>query len=211
MKEELREKFKAKTFTLLSQLTALTQRMNLVQTAEIQGEKAALMGPMMSRNQSELLIPLIQSTWRVLVEHGRIPVPPPSVLRYLQTPVDIRFFGPMAIAQKRFLELQGINPALDRLAEIGKEFPEVKMQIDDHLDPDELFSRIWEGYGAPAKVARDMTTINQVRQARVKAQQQQMKVAMAEKMAKGFHDTQQAPEEGSPGQSLMEAMGGGAG
>jgi len=208
MREELRDKFKAKTFTLLSQLTAMTQRMNLVQTAEIQGEKAALMIPMAGRNQSELLVPLVQSTWRVLARNGKLPPPPPSVMRYLKTNVAVRFFGPMAIAQKRFLELQGINPALDRLAEIGKEFPELKQAMDDHLDPDETFSKIWEAYGAPAQVQRDPATLQQVRMQRMKMIQAQQKIAMAERLAKGYKDVNAAPEEGSPAESLMGAFGG---
>jgi hypothetical protein len=203
LRDELRDKFKEKTFALLTQLTMMTQRMNLLQTAEIQGEKAALMGPMMSRNQTDLLIPIINATWWKLREVGRIPPPPPSIVRYMSSPIDLEFLGPIAIAQKRFLQSQGLNPALDRMAQLRQAYPEWAQMLGDHVDPDKLEDWIWETYGAPASVQRDPQLIAQVRAQRMKEMQQQKQISLAKELASGYKNVREAPEEGSPGQQLM--------
>jgi len=205
LREELRDKFKSKTFMLLSQLTAQTQRMNMMQIGEIQGEKAAMLGPIVTPNQAELLCPLINATVSVLMANGRLPPPPPSLARYANSPVDLEFLGPIAVAQKRYLQMQGINPFLSRLVgdtPLLQVWPEMK----DKVKADELFDYLFESDGAPSKLEQDPATLQQIRLQKQKMQQQQMQLTVAEKAAKIHKDTTQAPEPGSPAE---QATGGG--
>jgi hypothetical protein len=197
LREELRDKFKARTFQLLSYLTAETSRMNMMQISEIQGEKAALLIPLTTRNESELLAPMLNATFQVLAENERIPRPPDSVMQYMSSPVDIEFIGPIAVAAKRYLQNRGINLAMSRMigdAPLLQVWPEMK----DKIKPEDLFDYLWDADGAPTKLVQDPKVYLQIRTAAIKAQQQMQKAAMAEKIAQNYPSLTKAPEEGSP-------------
>jgi hypothetical protein len=202
MRQEIREHFKADTFRLMSQLTQLTSRMNMMQIAEIQGEKAALLGPIVTRNQSELLSPQLYGTFWVLARAGRLPPPPPSLARYAMSPIDLEFLGPITVAQKRYLQMQGVGPFLERMfgdTPLAQIWPEMK----DRLKGDELYDYIFETMGAPSKIDEDPQVVQQVRQQKAKMLQDQQQLEKMQAMAKGYKDTTQAPEEGSPAESAI--------
>jgi len=207
MRDELRDKFKAKTFMLLSYLTEMTQRMNMMQIAEIKGEKASILGPLVGRLEFELLCPMINSTVAVLIKNGRAPTPPVSLAQYAQSPVDIEFLGPIAVALRRFVQTQGLSPFLARMvgeAPLMQVWPEMK----DKLKPDELFDVLFEADGAPTKVMQDPDTLIQLRQQKAKMAQQEKQMQAAERMAQGYKNTTQAPDAGSPAEQLVKQTGG---
>ena len=207
MREELRDKFKAKTFMLLSQLTQMTTRMNQMQIAEIQGEKAAALIPIVGPGQSEMLVPMINATVKVLAENRRLPPPPQSIVeRYGSVPMDIEFLGPIAVAIKRYLQMQGVNPFLERL--IGNQplmavWPELK----DKIKADELFDFVFEADGAPTRIEEDPAVVIQKRQAALQAMQQKQKMDQLEQLANTAKAGGQAPEPGSPTEQLMGGQG----
>ena len=207
MRDELRDKFKAKTFMLLSHLTEMTQRMNMMQIAEIKGEKASQLGPIIGRREFELLGPIINSTVAVLIKNGRAPRPPITAMQYANSPVDLEFLGPISTALKRFVQTQGLNPFIQRL--IG-EVPllQVWPEMKDKIKPDELFDMYFEADGAPTKIEQDPAVLAQMRAAKIKQQEQMKKLAMAKEMAAGYKDVTQAPQPGSPGEQIMNQGGG---
>jgi|GEM_PF-2408245 hypothetical protein len=206
MREELREKFKAKTFQLLSYLTQMTSRMNQMQIAEIQGEKAAALIPIVGPGQSELLIPMIRSTLQVLFANGRLPPPPPSILAY-DPSTYFEFLGPIAVAIKRYLQMQGINPFLLRL--IGdRPLIDVWPELKDKMKADELYDYLFEADGAPSKIDQDPDTLIKIRQAKLQQIQQEQRMQQLERLAGGYKQVQGAPEPGSPGEKLMGGQGG---
>ena len=205
MRDDLRDKFKAKTFQLLSYLTEMTQRMNMMQIAEIKGEKASLLGPIVGRREFELLVPMINSTVALLIRQGRAPAPPLTMMRYANTPMDYEFLGPIAVALKRYVQTQGLSPFMSRL--IGEQpllavWPEMK----DRMDPDALFDVFFEADGAPTKTERDPALVQQMRQMKMKEAEQQKKLAAAKEAAGAYKQTTEAPQQGSPAE---QAMGGG--
>ena len=207
MRDELREKFKARTFMLLSHLTEMTQRMNMMQIAEIKGEKASQLGPIVGNLEFDLLVPMINSTVAVLMKNGRAPLPPVSMMRYAQSPVDIEFLGPIATALKRFVQTQGLNPFMSRL--IG-EVPllQVWPEMKDRIDADSLFDMYFEADGAPTKTERSPDVLQALRAQKLKEQQAMKKMAVAQEAAKGYQQTVQAPEPGSPAEQAMQKGGG---
>jgi hypothetical protein len=208
MRDELRDKFKAKTFMLLSHLTEMTQRMNMMQIAEIKGEKASQLGPIIGRREFELLGPIINSTVAVLIKNGRAPQPPETLAQYASSPVDLEFLGPIATALKRFVQTQGLNPFMARL--IGdRPMLEVWPGMKDRLSEDDLFDMYFEADGAPTKVEVPPAILQQLRAQKLKQQDQMKKLAMAQELAKSYKDTTGAPQEGSPAQSMMDQGGGG--
>jgi hypothetical protein len=179
LKADLRERFKANTFTLLS---AMTQQMTAYQASEIQGEKAALLGPLITRNQSELLGPVINATFKLLMQNKRLPAPPQSIMQYMNTPVDLEFLGPVALANRRYLQLQGLTPALNQvMALIEKNiFPEMR---DKFGNGDELLDYIWDSNGAPIQVIAKPETVQMIRDTRMKQQQEEMQLGMQQMKA----------------------------
>jgi hypothetical protein len=202
MRDELRDKFKSKTFMLLSHLTELTQRMNMMQISEIKGEKASQLGPIIGRREFELLGPMINSTVAVLIKNGRAPQPPETLAQYASSPVDLEFLGPIATALKRFVQTQGLNPFMARL--IGdRPMLEVWPGMKDRLSEDDLFDMYFEADGAPTKVETAPAILQQLRAQKLKEQQDMKKLAMSQEMASGYSKSVKAPEPGSPGEQLM--------
>ena len=192
LKTDLRERFKANTFTLLS---AMTQQMTAYQAGEIQGEKAALLGPLITRNQSELLGPLINSTFKILVQNKRVPAPPVSIRQYMNIPVDLEFLGPVALSQKRYLQMQGLVPALNQTtALMEKFFPEMK----DKLDPDALLEYIWDSNGAPMSVLTRPELVKQIRESRAQQQQDMAKMAAQQQGAEQGLTMAKAASQAAP-------------
>ena len=199
----LAEMFKAKIFSMMSQMTA---HVTATQVQAMQGEQATLLQPIVTRDQNENLIPLIRKTFKVLSRVGRLPPPPPSLMQFMQTPVDITFSGPVAMLAKRHLQMQGFNATVPQVLEIGTKFPQLAMMLD-RLDPDEVYDYIMQTGGAPAKVTRDEKVVAQIRQQRAKAQQDQMKREALNKTADTLHKSSTKPEDGSPAQKVMDAQG----
>jgi hypothetical protein len=208
MRDELRDKFKAKTFMLLSHLTEMTQRMNMMQIAEIKGEKASQLGPIIGRREFELLGPIINSTVAVLIKNGRAPRPPITAMQYANSPMDLEFLGPIATALKRFVQTQGLNPFISRLIGDGIPLLQVWPEMKDKIKPDELFDMYFEADGAPMKVGQDPAALAQIRAAKLKQQEAMRKMAMAKEAADGYSKATKAPEPGSPGEQLMNQGGG---
>ena len=206
MRDELRDKFKAKTFQLLSYLTEMTQRMNQMQIAEIKGEKASVLGPIVGNRELDLLCPMINATVAVLIRERRAPPPPVTMIRYANTPMDYEFLGPIAVALKRFVQTQGLNPFIQRL--IGDQpllavWPEMR----DRINPDILYDTYHEADGAPTNVDFDPQTLAMLRQKKLQEQEQAKQIAKAKELAGAYKQTTEAPQEGSPAQKTMEQTG----
>ena len=208
MRDELRDKFKAKTFQLLTYLTQQTERMNMMQIAEIKGEKASLLGPIVGNRESDLLCPMISSTVALLIKRGKAPAPPLSMMRYMNTPMDYEFLGPIAVALKRYVQTQGLAPFMSRL--MGeKSLLDVWPEMRDRLDPDALYDTYFEADGAPTKVDRDPDTLMKIRKQIAQKKAEAEKMAKAKEMAGAYKQTTDAPQEGSPAQAAMDQQGGG--
>ena len=206
MRDELRDKFKAKTFQLLSYLTEMTERMNMMQIAEIKGEKASALAPLLGNLEYENLCPMINATVTVLMKNGRCPPPPLTLAQYAQSPVDIDFLGPIAVALRKYIQTQGISPFLTRLigeAPLLQVWPEMK----DRMNPDVLWDVLFEADGAPTKVEQDPQKVIQIRQQKAQMLKEQTAMQKAGQSAKAYKDSIQAPEEGSPGEQVMQGGG----
>ena len=199
-RKALGEMFKAKVFSMMS---SMNREITATQTQAMQGEQATLLQPIVTRDQNENLIPLIRKTFKVLARAGRLPSPPPSLLAFAQTPVDITFSGPVAMMAKRHLQMQGFDSTIPKVLALAKEAPQFEAMLD-RIDPDAMYDYIMNTGGAPAKISRDEKIVAQIRQTRAKQLQQQQKLEALNKTADALHKGSTAPEEGSPAQKVME-------
>ncbi len=146
-------------------------------------EKAQLLAPIMGRQQSELLEPIIEREIDILTQAGvfdHIPVPA-ALLEAGGIRVRPRYETPIARALDS-LDVDSIMGAFEALAAFAQADPSV-LEI---IDMEKAGRKIWAGFNAPADVLRSDKELAEIREAR------------AEQMAR----EQQAQEA----QSMIEAL-----
>ena len=127
-------------------------------------EKMRLLGPVLGRLQSELLKPLIDRTFSIILRKNLfMPVP-----EFLQgRDVEIEYVSPLAKAQKS-TELQSIMRAIEILGSLSNVAP-----VFDHINMDKLVRHLADIVGVPQKILKPQNQLNAERQ-QAEAQQEQM-------------------------------------
>jgi hypothetical protein len=142
-------------------------------------EKMRLLGPVMGRLQSELLQPLIQRSFKLMLRKGRLDVPPEELQGQ---DIDIEYVSPLAKAQK-LTDLQSMMRGLEVLLQLGQSLP-----VMDYIDDDGLVKYLVDVAGMPAKVIKSNEEVAALReqQAQQQAQlaQQQQEMMNAEQAQK---------------------------
>ena len=132
-------------------------------------EKMRLLGPVMGRLQSELLQPLIQRCFKLMLRNGELPVPPESLQGQ---DIDIEYVSPLAKAQK-MTDLQSMMRGLEIMLQLAEVAP-----VMDYLDENGLVKYLIDVAGIPARVIRSDDEVADIRkqqaeQAQLMAEQQQ--------------------------------------
>jgi len=202
LRSELRDRFRANLFTMQAQMGKITA----YQSQAIQGEKSAMLIMPTSRASAQLLVPKVNKTFQALAKARKLPTPPPSIMRYMGSPVDIEMMGPMAISAKRYLGTQGFQALLGMLEETEKVFPTIAQQILEGFNPDEIRKMLMETSGVSSKITLSDEQIQAVRQMKQKLMQQQQQQQQLSGLAEAYNKATNAPQPGSPAESLMGAQ-----
>ena len=130
-------------------------------------EKMRLLGPVLGRLQSELLKPLIDRAFNILLRKGAFPQAPDFLSGQ---DIDIEYVSPLAKAQKS-TDLSSINRAMEMLGGLANVAP-----VFDYIDFDALVKHIADVVGLPQKLLKMQSQVNAERekQAAQAAEQQQM-------------------------------------
>lgn len=183
--EMLQQKREAVREAFYASLLLMVQRPNATATEILarQEEQLRLMGPHLGRIQSELLDPLIGRVFNLMYRMpGALPPLPPALA---QSPVvQAEYVSPLARAQKAS-EAQAILRTVEAVAPIAQLRPEVL----DNYDWDEVTRSIGAGYGIPAKLMTDKRKVEADRAARAQAAeeaQQQAQMAQMAQVAPGL-------------------------
>jgi hypothetical protein len=138
---------------------------------EIKEERLRLLGPQLSRIETEFLDPLTRRVFGLLWRAGAFP-PPPDALA-ADARVKVEYVSQLAVAQ-RSGGAAAIMRALSNIMPLAQARPDVL----DNLDFDEASRRIADGFGAPPAILRDPRKVEAERkqraQAAAAAQQAQM-------------------------------------
>jgi hypothetical protein len=126
-------------------------------------EKMLQLGPVMERLTDELLDPLIDRTFAILLRSGDLP-PPPEELQGVELRVE--YLSILAQAQK----LVGTS-AVERLASFVGNLAGVRPEVLDKVNFDEMVNHYGDMLGVPPKLIRPDDEVASMRQQR--AQQQQ--------------------------------------
>ena len=145
-------------------------------------EKMRILGPVMGRIQSELLEPMINRVFSIMLRN-RLFREAPEILANQE--IDIEYVSPMALAQKG-QELQNIMRGLEIFGSISQMAP-----VQDYLDENGLVKQIVQTLGLPARMIKSDKQVEAIRMERQEAQQQQMQ--MQQQMAESEMAKNAAP------------------
>ena len=130
-------------------------------------EKMRILGPVMGRIQSELLEPMINRVFSIMLRN-RLFAEAPAILANQE--IEIEYVSPMALAQKG-QELQNIMRGLEIFGSISQMAP-----VQDYLDENGLVKQLVKTLGLPARMIKSDKQVQTIRMERQEAQQQQMQM-----------------------------------
>lgn len=141
-------------------------------------EKMRLLAPVLGRLQAEMLRPLIDRVFNILLRDKKLPEPP----KQLQgETIDIEYVSPLARSQRQG-DVQAILRTMEMIAPLSDRLP-----VMDHIDPDMLVKHVTDVLGVPRKVLRSDEEIATIRINRAKAEMEaaQQQAIMQEAQATG--------------------------
>jgi hypothetical protein len=158
----------------------IDKRMNNPEIMERINEKMTMLGPAVGRYISEFLNPVIIRTIGTLFRRGKLPRPPDA---FRQNPdYEIDCISQLAQAQRRS-ELNTLVSGLTLVGQMAQFSPEVV----DKVSPDKVIDEAWSIIGAPDRVLRDDSEVQQLREARGNAAKQQQAMELASQGADVVH------------------------
>jgi hypothetical protein len=202
IREQIHDIFRSKIFLLLQQLqhgpytaTEIRQRV---------AEQAAVLGATIGRFNNEVLVPLVRRTFRILRANGAIPPAPAQLNGRIKEELQ----GPLAQAQRRTHQSQGVDAGLEFLERTRKLFPDGM----DNVDQDELIRIGMDTAGMPQRVIREIPMVEMVRKRRADALERQaaaQAAAATDQQVLGNADRLNQPVK--PGSMLEQLAKGAAG
>ena len=154
-------------------LFLLLERQNMTATEVVQRteEKMLLLGPVLGRLQNELLDPIIQRTFAILLRRGIIGPAPQELLDNPE--YEIKYEGRLAKMQ-RYSEAKGTLDFLGLVQGIAQ----VKPDATDWIDEEQIIRTNQEVYGVNPKYVRATEDVQEIRQARMEQHARDEKMMM---------------------------------
>lgn len=163
MEEQRRQAIRS-AFFVDQLLTGGAPNMTATEVVQRQEERMRVIGPVLGRLMNEMLRPLIDRTFALMLRADML-APPPEILQGVD--VDIEYVSPLARAQKSS-SLNSTMKALEILLPLAQALP-----VADHIDADGLVNHIMDSLGVPKKVVKSQSEVDSARQEQA-AQQQAM-------------------------------------
>lgn len=128
-----------------------------------------VLGPVVGRLEYELLSPMINRAFQILMRNGLMPPPPPEFAQWAATQggvgLSVAYEGPLARAQRNS-DIKATSDAVTFITALSEIYPEGKDNVDwDAMIQDRLLKS-----GLPAKYILAPTKVKQNRDARAEAQ-----------------------------------------
>jgi len=159
-----------RTAFFVDQLLSGTQpNMTATEVIQRQEERMRVIGPVLGRLMNEMLRPLIDRAFALMLRADMLAIPP-EVLQGRD--IDIEYVSPLARAQKSS-SVNGVMRALEILMPLSQQLP-----VGDHIDPDGLVTYLTEALGVPKKILKPQSVIDEEREQRAMMQQEQMERQM---------------------------------
>lgn len=156
--------------------------MTATEVLERAQEKGMLLGPLMGRQQSEFLGPIIEREIDILAERGELPEMPDALIE-AGGEYKIEYESPLARAQRAeeglaiLRTIEGLTPLIG-----------IRPDILDNYDLDELAQQFAEINGMPIKILHDDEARDAIREQRAEAEEAAAMVEAAPKVAGAAKD-----------------------
>ena len=137
-------------------------------------EKMRLLGPVLGRLQSELLKPLIDRAFAILMRRNLF-AQAPDFLSGQE--IEIEYVSPLAKAQKS-TELSSIMRAVEILGSLSNVAP-----VFDHINMDKLVRHLTSIVGVPQKILKPQAELNAERQQAAQQQEQMQQMQQVQQLA----------------------------
>ena len=137
-------------------------------------EKMRLLGPVLGRLQSELLKPLIDRVFAILLRNNILPQAPEFLSG---REIEIEYVSPLAKAQKSS-ELQSIMRAIEILGSLANVAP-----VFDYVNFDNLVKHLVEIVGVPQKILKSQNQVNAEREQKAAQAAEQQQMAQMQQIA----------------------------
>ena len=164
MEQQRREAIRS-AFYVDQLLSGTSPNMTATEVVQRQEERMRVIGPVLGRLMNEMLRPLIDRVFALMLRNEMLSVPPEKLQG---RDIDIEYVSPLAKVQKS-TSLNSTMRALEILLPLSQSVP-----IGDHLDEDGLVRHVTDSLGVPKSVLRTNAEIQQIREQRQQMQQEQM-------------------------------------
>jgi len=154
-----------------------TGEMTAYEVSQRTAQMQRVLGPVMSRLNSELLSPLIIRSFKMLLRSGELG-PIPQILKEKGIDIEIVFVNSLARAQQ-IEDIQNIQQLAQQMALMAQIDP----SVIDNFDSDAAFKHIAKTIGVPEEVIRDSSEVTQIRQARQQQAKQNQTIQQMNMMA----------------------------
>jgi hypothetical protein len=146
-------------------LSGNAPNMTATEVIQRQEERMRVIGPVLGRLMNEMLRPMIDRVFGLMLRSEMLSVPPEMLQG---RDVDIEYVSPLAKAQKSS-SLNSTMRALEILLPLAQSLP-----VGDHIDPDGLVRHVTDSLGVPKTTLRTQRQVNETRQQRAQAEQEMM-------------------------------------
>ena len=178
MEEQRRDAIRAVFYVNQLQLQQGPQ-MTATEVIQRNEEKMRLLGPVLGRLQSELLKPLIDRVFAILLRNNMLPQAPEFLSG---RDIEIEYVSPLAKAQKS-TELQSIMRAIEILGSLANVAP-----VFDYVNFDNLVKHLADIVGVPQKILKSQSQVNAERQQAQQQQQEMQQMQQLQQVAKAGGD-----------------------
>lgn len=174
VRQRIGSAFYADLFLMLANAT--DTRMTATEVAERHEEKLLMLGPVLERLHTELLSPLIETTFQRMMSAGILPPAPPEMQK---VEISVEFVSMLAQAQRAV----GAN-SVDRFMGNVTAIAQIQPNILDKIDTDYWATSYADITGVDPKLLVPEEEVQAIRQQRAEAQAQAEQAAMAEQQSK---------------------------
>jgi hypothetical protein len=171
---DLRNAINKSYFVDLFLTLADKRNMTATEVVERVQEKMLMLGPVLGRLQSEMLDPIIERTFNILLRKNLIPLPPPILE---DEDFTVEYISPLANAQ-RGARVTSLTNILSLTGSIAPLVPEVI----DKINTDKAIDQAAEVFGVNPNLIRSDKEVAQIRAARA---EQQRQIAELQMVAEG--------------------------
>jgi hypothetical protein len=189
----------ADLFLMISNMDGIQPR-NQIEIIARKEEKLMMLGPVLDALRLELLKPLVDYTFEVMVKHRLFGAhaPPEEANGY---PLDVELISVLAQAQKA-----ARVGSIERVAAFVGNLAGANPEVLDKLDMDESVDLMADAMGAPVGVVRGDDEVEKIRAARAKQQAMQAAMQNASAAAQGAKTLSETEVGG--GRNALQVMTG---